>query len=100
MQFGYSIGNHCTFIFDMPLESLVGVDPMKIVCPAGQQLNSKLPGCSKSYIASFERNITWHQLLERVHKAHTREYSAEEWARRVVSIDKEGKAYMLVPKLE
>jgi hypothetical protein len=29
-----------------------------------------------------------------LHKAHTGEFAAEEWAQRVISIDKEGKAYM------
>ena len=94
MPFGYGIGDHRAFILDIPLKLLAGVDPVKIVCPAGQQLNSKLPSCSEYYIASFQGNITRHQLLERLHKAHTREYSAEEWARRVVSIDEEGKMDM------
>jgi hypothetical protein len=31
MPFGYGIGNHCTFILDIHIESLVGVDPVKIV---------------------------------------------------------------------
>jgi hypothetical protein len=36
MPFGYGIGNHCTFILDIQAESLVGVDPVKIVQPAGR----------------------------------------------------------------
>jgi hypothetical protein len=67
MSFGYGIGDHRAFILDIPLELLVGVNSVKIVRPAGQRLNSKLPGCSKSYIASFEENITRHGLLERLH---------------------------------
>ncbi len=31
MPFGYEIGDHHTFILDIPIESLVGVDPVKIV---------------------------------------------------------------------
>jgi hypothetical protein len=40
MPFGYSIGNHRAFILDIQIESLVGVDSVKIVQPAGRQLNS------------------------------------------------------------
>ena len=31
MPFGYGVGNHCAFILDAPLESLIRVDPVKIV---------------------------------------------------------------------
>ncbi len=31
MPFGYGIGDHRAFILDIPIESLVGVDPVKIV---------------------------------------------------------------------
>jgi hypothetical protein len=98
MPFGYGIGDHHTFILNITLKSLVGVDPVKIVCPAGRRLNSKLPSCSESYMASFKKNITRHRLLERLHKAHTGEFATEEWAQWVVSIDKEGKAYMQCAK--
>jgi hypothetical protein len=92
--FGYGIGNHCAFILDIPIESLVGVDPVKIVQPAGRQLNSRLPGCSQLYIDSLEGNITQHCLLEQLFEVHTGNYSDEERARRVIIINKEGKAYM------
>ncbi len=48
MPFGYGIGDHRAFIIDIPIKSLVGVDPVKIVRPAGRRLNSQLPGCSQS----------------------------------------------------
>jgi hypothetical protein len=94
MPFGYGVGDHCAFILDIPIESLVGINPVKIVRPASRQLNSKLPGCSEAYIHSLEGNITRHRLLKRLHDAHTGRYLAEEKARRVIIIDKEGKAYM------
>ncbi len=94
MPFGYGIGDHCTFIFDIPIKSLVGVDPIKIIQPAGRQLNSRLPGCSKLYINSLEANITWHRLLEQLFDVHTRKFSDKEQARRVIIIDNKGKAYM------
>ena len=31
MPFGYGVGNHCAFVLDVPLESLIRVDPVKIV---------------------------------------------------------------------
>jgi hypothetical protein len=94
MPFGYGVGDHCAFILDLSIKSLVGINPVKIVPPASQQLNSRLPGCSEAYIDSLERNITRHRLLERLRDAHTGGYLAEEMARRVIIIDKEGKAYM------
>jgi hypothetical protein len=94
MPFSYGIGNHRAFILDIPIESLVGVDPVKIVHPANRRLNSKLPGCSQSYIDSLEGNIGRHCLLERLFNAHTGNHSVEERAQRVININKEGKAYM------
>ena len=40
MPFGYGVGDHHAFILNIPIESLVGVDPVKIVRPVSQQLNS------------------------------------------------------------
>jgi hypothetical protein len=72
----------------------VGVNPVKIVRPASQQLNSCLPGCNKAYIDSLESNILWHHLLKCLYKVHTGGYLAEEIARKGIIINKEGKAYM------
>ncbi len=58
------------------------------------RLNSKLPGCCKTYIASLESNIARHCLLERLYDAHTGTYTHDERARKIILIDKEGKAYM------
>jgi hypothetical protein len=78
MPFGYGVGDHRAFIIDIPIESLVGHSPVKITWPAGRRLNSKLPGCSKAYNASLEKNITKHRLLEYLHEAHTGNYSEAE----------------------
>jgi hypothetical protein len=94
MPFGYGVGDHRAFIVDIPIESLVGHSPVKIIRPAGRRLNSKMPGCSKAYNASLEKNITKHRLLERLHEAHTGNYSEAEQTRRVIIIDEEGKMYM------
>ncbi len=60
MPFGYGIGDHQAFILNIPIESLVGENPVKIIRPAGRRLNSRLPGCSQAYIESFEGNIRQH----------------------------------------
>jgi hypothetical protein len=31
MLFGFGVGNHRAFVLDVPLESLIGVDPVKMV---------------------------------------------------------------------
>jgi hypothetical protein len=94
MPFGYGAGYHHAFIFDIPLESLVGENPVKIVRPASCWLNSCLPGCSNEYVRSLETNIIHHRLLECLHNAHTGNYMPEERARKVIIINEEGKAYM------
>jgi hypothetical protein len=94
MPFGFGVGDHRAFILDIPLKSLVGANPVKIVRPVSRRLNSRLPKCSKAYIESLERNIVKHWQLECLYNAHTGVYSAEETARRVIAIDEEGKSYM------
>jgi hypothetical protein len=58
MPFGYSIGDHHAFILDIPIQSLVGINPVKIVRPAGRRLNSRLPGCSQSSETQFLSILT------------------------------------------
>ena len=94
MPFGYRVGDHRAFILDILLESLVGINPVRIVRPASRRLNSRIPGCGKAYIQSLESNIIQHRLIERLHEAHTGDYTAEERAKRVIIIEEEGKAYM------
>ena len=94
MPFGYGVGDHRALVLDIPLESMIGIDPVKIVRPVGRRLNSKLPGACKAYIDSLESNISWHRLLERLYNAHTGKYSNEERARKITLIDEEGKTYM------
>ncbi len=94
MPFGFGMGNHRAFILDIPLESLVGANPVNIIKPVSRCLNSRLPKCGKAYIESLEKNIVKHCLLERLYNAHTRGYSAEVTASRVIASDEEGKSYM------
>ncbi len=97
MPFGYGVGDHRAFILDIPLESLVGINPMRISRPTSRRLNSRIPGCGKAYIESLENNIIQHRLIERLHEAHTGDYTAKERARRVTTIDEEGKTYSQCP---
>ena len=94
MPFGYGVGDHRAFILDIPLESLVGINPVRIVRPASRRLNSRIPGCGKAYRKSLESNIIKHKLIERLHEAHTGDYTDKERVRRVTRIDEEGKTYM------
>ena len=94
MPFGYGVEDHRAFVLDILLESMVGIDPVKIVRPVGRRLDSKLPGCCKAYTNSLKSNIARHRLLERLYKAHTGTYSNAEQARKIILINEEGKAYM------
>jgi hypothetical protein len=67
IPFGYGVDDHHAFILDVPLESLIGLDPVKIVRPVGHRLNSRIAGSCKTYIKSLKTNITCHRLLERLH---------------------------------
>ncbi len=51
MPFGFGVGNNGAFILDILLESLVGINPVKIVRPASWRLNSRLPECGTAYVA-------------------------------------------------
>ena len=94
MPFGFGVGDHRAFILDIPLESLVGENPVKILRPMSRRLNSHLPKCGEAYIENLEKNIVKHRLLERLYDAHTGGYPAEEMTNKVIAIDDEVKLYM------
>jgi hypothetical protein len=98
MPFGYGVRDHRAFIVDIPLELLVGIDPVKIVRPSGRRLNSRLPGCSKLYITSLKSNIIKYKLLKRLYEAHRGTFMDLERQQRIIIIDEEGKAYMRLAK--
>jgi hypothetical protein len=60
MPFGFGVGDHCAFILDIPLELLVGVNPVKIIRPVSCRLNSRLPKCGKACVENLEANISRH----------------------------------------
>jgi hypothetical protein len=99
MPFGFGVGDHRAFILDIPLELLVGVNPVKIVRPVSHCLNNRLPKWGEAYVENLEANISCHRLLECLYNMHTGNYSAEETAKRVIIIDEEGKAFMCHDKM-
>ncbi len=82
------------FVLDITLESLIGKRPTKIVCPALQRLNSKIPHCTTAYNKSLEENILQHHLIERLHEVHMSNLGQQEKAKRVCAIDRAGKEFM------
>jgi hypothetical protein len=70
MPFGYGVGDHCMFVLDIMLESLIGKQPTKIVCPALRRLNSKVSHCIDAYNKSLESNIVQHCLIKKLRKVH------------------------------
>jgi hypothetical protein len=62
--FRYGVGDHCMFVLDVTLESLIGKKERKIVLPDLQRLNSKIPHCSATYTKALEDNIVWHCLIK------------------------------------
>jgi hypothetical protein len=71
MQFGYGVGNHCMFVLDVTLESLIGKMPTKIVHSALQTLNSKIPHCSAAYTKALEDNKVRYCLFKKLYAVHT-----------------------------
>ncbi len=46
MPAGFGTGNQCVFVVDMLTESIVGLEPQRIVHPKARQLNSKISGAA------------------------------------------------------
>jgi hypothetical protein len=95
MPFGYGIGDHQMFVLDIILESLVGRNPTKVVRPASQRLNSKVPSCGEVYVQSLECNIVQHRLLERLNEVHHSNLPREKKSEKLNAIDREGRDYMI-----
>jgi hypothetical protein len=94
MPFGYGVGNHCLYVLDITLESLIGKRPTKIIRPASRRLYSKIPLCVDAYNKSLEDNIVRHRLIKKLHEVHVSNWTQQEKACRVCLIDRVGKEYM------
>jgi hypothetical protein len=95
MPFGYRIGDHQMFILDVTMESLVGKNPTKVICPASRRLNSKMPRCGEAYVQSLEHNIVQYRLLKWLNKIHRSSLSHKKKAETLNPINQEGQDYMI-----
>jgi hypothetical protein len=82
------------FVLDITLESLIGKRPTKIVCPASQRLNSKVPCCAAAYNKSLEENIVQNRPIKRLHEVNMSNLGQQEMTKRVCVIDRGSKKFM------
>jgi exonuclease III len=72
MPAGYGIGDHRLFVIDFASWDIVGDTAPKVVRPASQQLNTKIPHAAAEYARLLEEKIIQHQLIERIGKANSK----------------------------
>jgi hypothetical protein len=60
MPAGYGIGDHRLFIIDFASWDIVGDTAPKVVRPASQQLNTKIPRAAAKYARLLEEKIIQH----------------------------------------
>ena len=65
-----SVSDHCLFVLDITLESMIGTRPTGIVRPASWRLSSRVPHYAEVYNKSLEANIVQHHLIQKLHKVH------------------------------
>ncbi len=70
MPAGCGIGNHHMFVIDMLPESIMGLEPQRIVCLKARQLNSKIPGAATAYRERLEHLLLRHCIIEQLGRAH------------------------------
>ncbi len=70
MPAGFGIGNHCLFVIDMLTESIMGLQPQRIVRPQARRLNSKIPGTALAYRARLESLFFKHCIIKGLCRAH------------------------------
>jgi hypothetical protein len=70
MPVGFGIGDHPLFVIDMVTKDIIGKSPLKVVHPALQWLNTKLPGIATTYAAILEDKLLDNP--EQAHRMHRR----------------------------
>jgi len=95
MPAGFGIGDHRLFVIDIATDSLIGLQPMKIVRPKAWRLNNKIPGAASAYRDRLERLLLKHRIIERMGAAHEGSKDNQEAETRMNKIDKESGQYML-----
>ena len=95
MPVGYGIGDHCLFVVDVLINSLIGTDPVRIVRPQARRLNTKIPGTVAAYNQELESLVLRHRIVEHMQRAHESGQPAESAKATLNKIDTELKDYML-----
>jgi hypothetical protein len=98
MPAGFRIGDHCMFVIDMIAESIMGLEPQRIVCPKNRQLNSKIPGAASAYRERLECLLLRHRIIEQLGRAHEESMDNMEAEEMINVIDREGGQYMMSAK--
>ncbi len=82
------------FVIDMLMESIVGLEPQRIVRPKAKQLNSKIPTAT-AYRERLECLFLRRHILDRLGRAHEESTDNMEAEARINVIDREGGQYMM-----
>jgi hypothetical protein len=95
MPVGFGIGDHRLFVVDVLTASLIGSEPIRIVRPHARRLNTKIPCVLKAYNEELERQVLFHQVVERMGNAHESNTSMTQAEKELNKIDVELKDYMI-----
>ena len=95
MPVGFGIGDHRLFVVDVLINSLVGIDPIRVVRPQARRLNTKIPSAMSTYNDELEKLVERHRLLERVGAAHKLTECGVMAEAKLNQIDAELKDYMI-----
>ena len=64
MPVGYGIGDHRLFVVDVLVNSLIGIDPIRVVRPQARRLNTRIPRTLQTYNNNLEQLVTRHRIVE------------------------------------
>jgi hypothetical protein len=95
MPAGFGIGSYCMFIIDMLTESIVDLEPQRIVRLKARQLNSKIPRAAAAYRARLECLLLRHRIIERLGRALEESTNNKEVEERINVINRKGGQCMM-----
>jgi hypothetical protein len=95
IPFGYGVGDHCLFMLDITLKSMIGTQSTRIVRLASRRLNNRVPHCAKAYNKALDANIVQHCLIEKLHEVHVSNWLQAKKEHRVCAINRVGKEFMM-----
>jgi hypothetical protein len=82
----------------MLTESIVGLQPQRIVRLKARQLNSKIPGAALAYRERLESLLLKHCIIEQLGRSHEESMDNVEAEARINVLDREGGQYMMSAK--